>query len=31
LLREANIEPTARAEELDQSSFRALADAWRQH
>lgn len=29
LLRDAKLEPTARAEEIDQSGFRALADAWR--
>lgn len=29
LLREAQIEPTARAEEIDQAGFRALSDAWR--
>ncbi|MBY0563266.1 MAG: 16S rRNA (adenine(1518)-N(6)/adenine(1519)-N(6))-dimethyltransferase RsmA [Hyphomonadaceae bacterium] len=29
LLRAAKIEPTARAEEIDQAGFRALADAWR--
>lgn len=29
LLREAAIGPTARAEEIDQAGFRALADAWR--
>lgn len=29
LLRAAGIEPTARAEEIDQASFRRLADAWR--
>jgi len=29
LLRNADITPTARAEEIDQSGFRALADAWR--
>ncbi len=29
LLRDANIEPTARAEEIDQAGFRALAEAWR--
>jgi 16S rRNA (adenine1518-N6/adenine1519-N6)-dimethyltransferase len=29
LLREAQIEPTARAEEIDQAGFRALAEAWR--
>ena len=29
LLRAAGIEPTARAEEIDQAGFRALADAWR--
>ena len=29
LLREAGLEPTARAEEIDQAGFRALADAWR--
>jgi 16S rRNA (adenine1518-N6/adenine1519-N6)-dimethyltransferase len=29
LLHEAGLEPTARAEEIDQAGFRALADAWR--
>ncbi len=29
LLQEAGLRPTARAEEIDQSGFRALADAWR--
>ncbi|MGE0739709.1 MAG: 16S rRNA (adenine(1518)-N(6)/adenine(1519)-N(6))-dimethyltransferase RsmA [Hyphomonadaceae bacterium] len=29
LLADAKITPTARAEEIDQSGFRALADAWR--
>jgi 16S rRNA (adenine1518-N6/adenine1519-N6)-dimethyltransferase len=29
LLREAGLEPTARAEEIDQAGFRALADVWR--
>lgn len=29
LLRAAGIEPTARAEEIDQAGFRRLADAWR--
>src|SRR5262245_8175030 len=29
LLRAARLEPTARAEEIDQKGFRALADAWR--
>ena len=29
LLHEAQIEPTARAEEIDQAGFRRLADAWR--
>jgi 16S rRNA (adenine1518-N6/adenine1519-N6)-dimethyltransferase len=29
LLRRAEIDPTARAEEIDQAGFRALADAWR--
>jgi 16S rRNA (adenine1518-N6/adenine1519-N6)-dimethyltransferase len=29
LLREAELEPTARAEEIDQAGFRRLADAWR--
>ncbi|MGD9816097.1 MAG: rRNA adenine dimethyltransferase family protein [Hyphomonadaceae bacterium] len=29
LLREAGLEPTARAEEIDQAGFRALTDAWR--
>ena len=29
LLNEAPLEPTARAEEIDQAGFRALADAWR--
>jgi 16S rRNA (adenine1518-N6/adenine1519-N6)-dimethyltransferase len=29
LLRAAGLEPTARAEEIDQAGFRALADAWR--
>jgi 16S rRNA (adenine1518-N6/adenine1519-N6)-dimethyltransferase len=29
LLREAGLEPTARAEEIDQAGFRALAEAWR--
>jgi 16S rRNA (adenine1518-N6/adenine1519-N6)-dimethyltransferase len=29
LLRNAGITPTARAEEIDQAGFRALADAWR--
>ena len=29
LLRAASIEPTARAEEIDQNGFRRLADAWR--
>lgn len=29
LLREAGLAPTARAEEIDQAGFRALADAWR--
>jgi 16S rRNA (adenine1518-N6/adenine1519-N6)-dimethyltransferase len=29
LLREAGIKATARAEEIDQAGFRALADAWR--
>jgi 16S rRNA (adenine1518-N6/adenine1519-N6)-dimethyltransferase len=29
LLREADIAPTARAEEIDQAGFRRLADAWR--
>lgn len=29
LLREAGLSPTARAEEIDQAGFRALADAWR--
>jgi 16S rRNA (adenine1518-N6/adenine1519-N6)-dimethyltransferase len=28
LLRAANIEPTARAEQIDQAGFRRLADAW---
>jgi 16S rRNA (adenine1518-N6/adenine1519-N6)-dimethyltransferase len=28
LLREAGLAPTARAEEIDQAGFRALADAW---
>jgi 16S rRNA (adenine1518-N6/adenine1519-N6)-dimethyltransferase len=30
LLRSADIEPTSRAEEIDQPGFRRLADAWRQ-
>lgn len=30
LLREAELAPTARAEEIDQAGFRRLADAWRQ-
>ncbi|HYD89504.1 MAG TPA: 16S rRNA (adenine(1518)-N(6)/adenine(1519)-N(6))-dimethyltransferase RsmA [Vitreimonas sp.] len=30
VLRAAGIEPTARAEEIDQAGFRRLADAWRQ-
>lgn len=30
LLRDAALEPTARAEEIDQAGFRRLADAWRQ-
>jgi 16S rRNA (adenine1518-N6/adenine1519-N6)-dimethyltransferase len=29
LLRDAGLEPTARAEEIDQAGFRHLADAWR--
>jgi 16S rRNA (adenine1518-N6/adenine1519-N6)-dimethyltransferase len=29
LLREAGLNPTARAEEIDQAGFRALAEAWR--
>jgi 16S rRNA (adenine1518-N6/adenine1519-N6)-dimethyltransferase len=29
VLREAGLEPTARAEEIDQAGFRRLADAWR--
>lgn len=29
LLRAAGVEPTARAEEIDQAGFRRLADAWR--
>ncbi len=29
LLREAELEPTARAEEIDQAGFRRLAEAWR--
>jgi 16S rRNA (adenine1518-N6/adenine1519-N6)-dimethyltransferase len=29
LLRQAGIEPTARAEEIDQAGFRVLAEAWR--
>src|SRR5262245_15947926 len=29
LLRAAGVEPTARAEEIDQAGFRALTDAWR--
>jgi len=29
LLRAADLEPTARAEEIDQAGFRRLADAWR--
>jgi 16S rRNA (adenine1518-N6/adenine1519-N6)-dimethyltransferase len=29
LLREAGLEPTARAEEIDQQGFRRLTDAWR--
>jgi len=29
LLREAELEPTARAEEIEQAGFRKLADAWR--
>lgn len=29
LLEKAGLEPTARAEEIDQAGFRALADAWR--
>jgi 16S rRNA (adenine1518-N6/adenine1519-N6)-dimethyltransferase len=29
LLRAAQLEPTARAEEIDQAGFRRLADAWR--
>ena len=29
LLREADLEPTARAEEIDQAGFRRLAEAWR--
>jgi 16S rRNA (adenine1518-N6/adenine1519-N6)-dimethyltransferase len=29
LLQDAGIEPTARAEEIDQAGFRRLADAWR--
>ncbi len=29
LLNEAGLEPTARAEEIDQAGFRKLADAWR--
>jgi 16S rRNA (adenine1518-N6/adenine1519-N6)-dimethyltransferase len=29
LLREAGLEPTARAEQIDQAGFRRLADAWR--
>jgi 16S rRNA (adenine1518-N6/adenine1519-N6)-dimethyltransferase len=31
LLHAAEIEPTARAEEIDQAGFRRLADAWRAH
>ena len=31
LLEAAGVEPTARAEEIDQAGFRRLADAWRQH
>jgi 16S rRNA (adenine1518-N6/adenine1519-N6)-dimethyltransferase len=31
LLREAQLDPTARAEEVDQAGFRRLADAWRTH
>lgn len=31
LLRDAGLEPTARAEEIDQAGFRRLADAWRTH
>lgn len=29
LLRQADLDPTARAEEIDQAGFRRLADAWR--
>jgi 16S rRNA (adenine1518-N6/adenine1519-N6)-dimethyltransferase len=29
LLGKAGLAPTARAEEIDQAGFRALADAWR--
>jgi 16S rRNA (adenine1518-N6/adenine1519-N6)-dimethyltransferase len=29
LLREAGLDPTARAEEIDQAGFRALTEAWR--
>jgi 16S rRNA (adenine1518-N6/adenine1519-N6)-dimethyltransferase len=29
LLRDADLQPTARAEEIDQAGFRRLADAWR--
>jgi 16S rRNA A1518/A1519 N6-dimethyltransferase RsmA/KsgA/DIM1 with predicted DNA glycosylase/AP lyase activity len=29
LLEAAGVEPTARAEEIDQAGFRRLADAWR--
>jgi len=31
LLNAAGITPTARAEEIDQAGFRALAEAWRAH
>ena len=31
LLRNAGLDPTARAEEIDQAGFRRLADAWRAH
>jgi 16S rRNA (adenine1518-N6/adenine1519-N6)-dimethyltransferase len=31
LLRAAGVAPTARAEEIDQAGFRALAEAWRQY
>ena len=29
LLNQAGLQPTARAEEIDQAGFRVLADAWR--